>query len=145
MLNETEKDRTAEAGIAAVLCEEWKLEEALKLSMGYGVDYALVNMHPKGSITSYAEIKDRELEFNYGDGYYIALKKAMMARLLTAQTGCRCYLVVSFFGSIHVADFEVTVKSRVIKAGRKDRLPAQPFDIEPHCVIDWKHFKLLGT
>jgi hypothetical protein len=144
MLNETDKDRTAEVEIAAVLCRLWRLEEALKLSMGYGVDYALVNRYPVNSITSYAEIKDRDLPFGYGDGYYIALKKAMMARLVTAQTGDRCYLVVRFRGGIiRVADFEMTIRCRVIRAGRKDRLPAQPFDIEPHCVIAWNRFSPL--
>jgi len=141
-LYETERDLSNEEKVLAYLVEKWALSGWLKLSLSYGLDYALCRL--PGQISSYAEIKVRPgLSPGFGDGYYLSLHKVMRAREINSETGAPCHLVVNFPGnedSIWRADM-FSHKDGCIVAGRKDR--GDPLDQEPHVVYPWEAFRQL--
>jgi hypothetical protein len=137
-LYESGGNRDAEQEIARLLVERWHLSDVLKLTMAYGLDFALVRNG--GDVEAFAEIKDRDLAFGTGDGYYLSLYKALKARAINGTTGMPCLLVVRFRGgSIWHAPFEGYTEGRLVKHGRADR--ADCFDIEPCVVFPWPAFK----
>lgn len=137
---ENDANRSAEAEIAELIAARWALSQLLKLSMAYGLDYAMVR--GERDIVGFTEIKDRALPFEYGDGYYISLQKALRAEQLSTLTSLPCVLVVRFSdGLVRRAFFASHQRDHVIVAGRTDR--GDPFDIEPHVIIRWEAFKAL--
>jgi hypothetical protein len=141
-LYESTADRTAEAEIGALITERWALSQLVKLSMAYGLDYAMVR--GERDVVGFAEIKDRTLPFAFGDGYYISLQKALKAEQLSTLTGLQCVLVVRFSDRlIRRAFFARHQRDRLIIAGRTDR--GDPLDIEPHVIIPWDAFKGLAA
>lgn len=138
-LYESDSDRQAEDEVADFLARSWRCR-VLKLSMAYGLDRALIS--GKRGVVAFVEVKCRDLPYGYGDGYYISGLKAMMARLITAALGKPCYLVTRFRdGTVWWTHFNHRRDHEVIEAGRYDR--GDPFDVEPHVIIPWQHWRRL--
>jgi hypothetical protein len=141
MMYETEDDLKNEDAVAAFLIETWQLADRLKLSIPYGLDYALIRQGR--DICAFCEVKCRPgLNFGQGDGYYLSLQKAMRAREITLETGLPCGLVVRFSDGV-VASVPFTEHlPGCIVAGRSDR--NNQFDKEPHVIFPWDKFTVLS-
>lgn len=140
-LYETDSDLSNEEKVITFLVEKWGLQGWLKLSLSYGLDYAMCRI--PGVISSYVEIKVRPgLSYGAPGGYFLSLHKVMRAREINAETGSPCHLVVSFpgDGSIYRADM-FSHEPGCIVAGRTDR--GDPLDQEPHVVYPWEAFRRL--
>ena len=98
---ETPDDERAEAEIAAVLVEKWKLSGTGKMPKFYSLDCAAIradNDNGVERIEAFIEIKDRSRVFGDGKGLWLSLFKVLNAHLLTGATGLPCMLVVRFLG-----------------------------------------------
>jgi hypothetical protein len=112
----------------------WGCSAAYALPRAYGLDYALLC---EGQLHSFVEIKCRDLMFGLGDGYYIALQKAIRAQQLTAMSGVESLLVVRFRdGTIRWAP--LGARRCVTFFGRA--IPRDGEDHEPCSVIPWRSF-----
>jgi hypothetical protein len=134
---ETEADRVAERQIITKMMPHWRFEDALKLPIGYGVDFALIR---DDDIMGFAEIKARNLVFGFGDGYYLALQKVIRAREITTASGIGCRLVVRFSdGKVRWCNIGDYTPSRIIPHGRRQQ--RDRYDTEPCVVYPWSKFR----
>lgn len=141
---ESEQDRKNERAVADELLLLWNCDHHHKLSLSYGLDFALIR---NGDVRVFVEIKCRpDLPFGYGDGYYISMLKVMSAFALRITTGLRTFLVIRpEDNQLYWCDFErdmvcdsIYTPQRVLIHGRKDR--NDPGDYEPCAVIPWNEF-----
>jgi hypothetical protein len=131
---EQTRDLSNQREVVARLRESWGIAKVYTLPRAYGLDYALIC---EGELHSFVEVKCRDLPFGHGDGYYIALQKAIRAQQLTQASHVQSLLVVRFRdGLIMWTPFAA---SRQVKFfGRT--LPRDGEDHEPCVVIPWRAF-----
>jgi hypothetical protein len=133
-----------EEAIVIELLPFLKLDAYCKLSMAYGVDFALMMGDDTlpARVVLFAEAKKRNWAFGSGDGYRLSLLKARSAWSLQQTTGIKSVLAVRFNDGIIRWCRMNTYNDRVIIAGRTDR--GDPFDLEPHVTFDWVVFEELA-
>lgn len=142
---ENKETERAEALIAKAFADHMKLDHTRKLSMAYGIDFAVVTYPGKWQpIDCYVEAKKRDLTFGANGGYFISLLKVMKARLITATCKTPCYLAVRFDDDrIRYANFADVFGHPCIEFGREDR--DDSYDVEPCMIFGWHLFKGIAS
>lgn len=136
-LYEKKENLELESGVAETLEQLWDCK-AVKLSIKYGVDFALTRGN---DVIAWAEIKCRDVEAGHYPSLLLSLDKWIAGNRLAVETGKGFLIVVRYLNGIFYVNTKDIIKPKIGFGGRTDRGDWQ--DQEPCVFIENKKFTFL--